>query len=205
MEKQKFNVSGMSCSACSARVEKVVGALDGVKSVSVSLLTNSMLVEYDSPLTAKDICKAAAEAGYKAAIASDKSEKKDKMNPILVMVIRLAISIALLLPLMYVSMGVVMWDWPLSFKDDPMAIAIVVEHIFDSAELPDDAIEPRIERFQFFVASGRVLLMSAARATSRTLLFFVVFHCVPRIPYGGILSINPHSAIVNEISEFFDK
>ena len=124
MEKQKFNVSGMSCSACSARVEKVVGALDGVKSVSVSLLTNSMLVEYDSPLTAKDICKAVAEAGYKAAIASDKSEKKDKMNPILVMVLRLAISIALLLPLMYVSMGVVMWDWPLSFKDDPMAIAI---------------------------------------------------------------------------------
>ena len=44
MEKQKFNVSGMSCSACSARVEKVVGALDGVKSVSVSLLTNSMVV-----------------------------------------------------------------------------------------------------------------------------------------------------------------
>ncbi len=124
MEKQKFSVSGMSCSACSARVEKVVGALDGVKSVSVSLLTNSMLVEYDSPLTAKDICKAVAEAGYKAALASDKSEKKDKMNPILVMVIRLAISIALLLPLMYVSMGVVMWDWPLSFKDDPMAIAI---------------------------------------------------------------------------------
>ena len=116
MEKQKFNVSGMSCSACSARVEKVVGALDGVKSVSVSLLTNSMLVEYDAPLTAKDICK--------AALASDKTEKKDKMNPILVMVIRLAISIALLLPLMYVSMGVVMWDWPLSFKDDPMAIAV---------------------------------------------------------------------------------
>lgn len=53
MEKQKFNVSGMSCSACSARVEKVVGALDGVKSVSVSLLTNSMVVEYDAPLTAK--------------------------------------------------------------------------------------------------------------------------------------------------------
>lgn len=126
MEKQKFNVSGMSCSACSARVEKVVGALDGVKSVSVSLLTNSMVVEYDAPLTAKDVSKAVAEAGYKAALASDKSEKKDKMNPILVMVIRLVVSIVLLIPLMYVSMGVVMWDWPLptSFKNDPMAIAI---------------------------------------------------------------------------------
>lgn len=126
MEKQKFNVSGMSCSACSARVEKVVGALDGVKSVSVSLLTNSMVVEYDAPLTSKDITKAVAEAGYKAALSSDKSEKKDKMNPILVMVIRLVVSIVLLIPLMYVSMGVVMWDWPLptSFKNDPMAIAI---------------------------------------------------------------------------------
>lgn len=124
MEKQKFNVSGMSCSACSARVEKVVGALDGVKSVSVSLLTNSMVVEYDAPLTAKDVSKAVAEAGYKAALASDKSEKKDKMNPILVMVIRLVLSFVLLIPLMYVSMGVVMWDWPLSFADDTMAIAV---------------------------------------------------------------------------------
>lgn len=124
MEKQKFNVSGMSCSACSARVEKVVGALDGVKSVSVSLLTNSMVVEYDAPLTAKDVSKAVADAGYKAALASDKSEKKDKMNPILVMVIRLVVSIVLLIPLMYVSMGVVMWDWPLAFADDTMAIAV---------------------------------------------------------------------------------
>lgn len=114
----------MSCSACSARVEKVVGALDGVKSVSVSLLTNSMVVEYDAPLTAKDVSKAVADAGYKAALASDKSEKKDKMNPILVMVIRLVVSIVLLIPLMYVSMGVVMWGWPLSFADNPMAIAV---------------------------------------------------------------------------------
>lgn len=124
MEKQKFNVSGMSCSACSARVEKVVGALDGVKSVSVSLLTNSMVVEYNPPLTSNDISKAVAEVGYKAALASDKSEKKDKMNPILVMVIRLVLSFVLLIPLMYVSMGVVMWGWPLSFADDTMAIAV---------------------------------------------------------------------------------
>ena len=114
----------MSCSACSARVEKVVGALDGVKSVSVSLLTNSMVVEYDAPLTAKDVSKAVADAGYKATLASDKSEKKDKMNPILVMVIRLVLSFVLLIPLMYVSMGVVMWGWPLSFADDTMAIAV---------------------------------------------------------------------------------
>lgn len=125
MEKLKFNVSGMSCAACSARVEKVVGALDGVKSVSVSLLTNSMVVEFDSPLTPKDISHAVSDAGYKASPVSDKSQKKEKLNPTLVMLIRLIVSIVLLVPLMYVSMGVVMWDWPApaALKSNPMAIA----------------------------------------------------------------------------------
>lgn len=125
MEKLKFNVSGMSCAACSARVEKVVGALDGVKSVSVSLLTNSMVVEFDSPLTPKDISRAVSDAGYKASPVSDKSQKKEKLNPTLVMLIRLIVSIVLLIPLMYVSMGVVMWDWsaPAALKSNPMLIA----------------------------------------------------------------------------------
>lgn len=126
MEKLKFNVSGMSCAACSARVEKVVGALDGVKSVSVSLLTNSMVVEFDSPLTPKDISRAVAAAGYKASPATDnKAAKRDKINPTLVLLARLIVSVVLLIPLMYVSMGVVMWDWPApaALKSDPMAIA----------------------------------------------------------------------------------
>lgn len=125
MEKLKFNVSGMSCAACSARVEKVVGALDGVKSVNVSLLTNSMVVEFDSPLTPKDISRAVSDAGYKASPVSDKSQKKEKLNPTLVMLIRLIVSIVLLVPLMYVSMGVVMWGWPApaALKSNPMAIA----------------------------------------------------------------------------------
>lgn len=126
MEKLKFNVSGMSCAACSARVEKVVGALDGVKSVSVSLLTNSMVVEFDSPLTPKDISRAVAAAGYKASPATDnKAAKRDKINPTLVLLARLIVSVVLLIPLMYVSMGVVMWDWPApaALKSNPMAIA----------------------------------------------------------------------------------
>lgn len=126
MEKLKFNVSGMSCAACSARVEKVVGALDGVKSVSVSLLTNSMVVEFDSPLTPKDISHAVAAAGYKASPATDnKTAKRDKINPTLVLLARLVVSVVLLIPLMYVSMGVVMWDWPApaALKSNPMAIA----------------------------------------------------------------------------------
>lgn len=125
MEKLKFNVSGMSCAACSARVEKVVGALDGVKSVSVSLLTNSMVVEFDSPLTPKDISRAVSDAGYKASPVSDKSQKKEKLNPTLVLLARLVVSVVLLIPLMYVSMGVVMWDWPApaALKSNSMAIA----------------------------------------------------------------------------------
>ena len=126
MEKLKFNVSGMSCAACSARVEKVVGALDGVKSVSVSLLTNSMVVEFNSPLTPKDISRAVAAAGYKASPATDnKAAKRDKINPTLVLLARLVVSVVLLIPLMYVSMGVVMWDWPApaALKSNPMAIA----------------------------------------------------------------------------------
>ena len=126
MEKLKFNVSGMSCAACSARVEKVVGVLDGVKSVSVSLLTNSMVVEFDSPLTPKDISRAVAAAGYKASPATDnKAAKRDKINPTLVLLARLVVSVVLLIPLMYVSMGVVMWGWPApaTFKSNPMAIA----------------------------------------------------------------------------------
>lgn len=126
MEKLKFNVSGMACAACSARVEKVVGALDGVKSVSVSLLTNSMVVEFDSPLTPKDISRAVSDAGYKASPATDnKAAKRDKINPTLVLLARLVVSVVLLIPLMYVSMGVVMWDWPApaALKSNPMAIA----------------------------------------------------------------------------------
>ncbi len=126
MEKLKFNVSGMSCAACSARVEKVVGALEGVKSVSVSLLTNSMVVEFNSPLTPKDISRAVAAAGYKASTATDnKAAKRDKINPTLVLLARLVVSVVLLIPLMYVSMGVVMWDWPApaALKSNPMAIA----------------------------------------------------------------------------------
>ena len=59
---ERFHVTGMSCAACSARVEKVVSALPGVESVAVSLLTNSMGVEYAAPATPEGICQAVQEA-----------------------------------------------------------------------------------------------------------------------------------------------
>ena len=64
--KNKFAVSGMTCSACSARVEKAVSKLDGTKNVSVNLLTNSMTVEYDESINTDDIISAVKESGYGA-------------------------------------------------------------------------------------------------------------------------------------------
>ncbi|MDY0266209.1 MAG: heavy metal translocating P-type ATPase [Methanimicrococcus sp.] len=117
--KQKFNVTGMTCSACSGHVEKAVGKLNGVQKVTVNLLQNSMTVEYDeSVLTETDIIKAVTDAGYGAAPAhSNKNQSfaqsapggADKTNPAATaaaqMKTRLIWSIVFLIPLMYISMG----------------------------------------------------------------------------------------------------
>lgn len=69
MVKQKYNVTGMTCSACSAHVEKAVRGVQGVSEVSVNLLTNSMVVESDAPLEQDVIVKAVEHAGYGASPA----------------------------------------------------------------------------------------------------------------------------------------
>ena len=114
----KFNVTGMSCAACSSRVEKAVSKVQGVDSVSVNLLTNSMLVEGDVP--ADNIIEAVEKAGYGAEVAgsSDASAKKtsmkdSSMDETRALRRRFVISLIFLAPLMYMSMGHMMWDWPL--------------------------------------------------------------------------------------------
>lgn len=111
---QKFNVTGMTCSACSANVEKTVKKLDGVNSVEVNLLSNSMTVDYDEVHIDKtEIIKAVEHAGYGASIfvrgASSENQKEKAINPveeeIKEMKQRVIISFVLLIPLMYVSMG----------------------------------------------------------------------------------------------------
>lgn len=114
---EQYNVTGMSCAACQARVEKAVNAVQGVESCAVSLLTNSMGVEGSA--SSEEIIKAVESAGYgaslKSAIAatSDNYEDslKDTETPILKK--RLIASAILLIPLMYVSMGHMLWNWPL--------------------------------------------------------------------------------------------
>ena len=124
MEKKRFDISGMTCSACSARIEKTVGKINGVKEVAVSLLTNSMTVEYDLPADDEVIMNAVRQIGYKAEIERSGNKKKTA-NETIILLLRFIVSFIFLIPLMYVSMGVVMFDFPMTdvLKSDPFAIA----------------------------------------------------------------------------------
>ncbi len=123
---QQYNVTGMSCAACSARVEKAVSAVAGVSSCSVSLLTNSMGVEGGKP---SEIIKAVTAAGYGASLkgaekSSGEEELADHETPKMKM--RLFWSLGFLAVLMYISMGGMMWGWPLPpfLADDHIAMAL---------------------------------------------------------------------------------
>lgn len=111
---QKFNVTGMTCSSCSANVEKAVKKLSGVDTVNVNLLSNSMAVEYkESDIDSTTIIKAVHDAGYDASIfvrgSSDSKRIEKSVNPVeeelKEMKSRIIISFGFLIPLMYVSMG----------------------------------------------------------------------------------------------------
>lgn len=128
---EKFDVTGMTCAACSAHVERAVHGVEGVKEVTVSLLTNSMTVDFSSPATAEKICAAVSAAGYGASPQNQggKNENKKALlesNEPKKILYRLIASAVLLLPLMYVSMGHLMWGWPLPeiFASDPLAIGL---------------------------------------------------------------------------------
>ncbi len=126
---KKFNVTGMSCAACSSRVEKAVSKVNGVKSVSVSLLTNSMGVE--GSVSDESIIAAVEKAGYGASVAggekkqsAENEQLKDKDTPVLMH--RLIASVGFLAVLMYISMGHMMWGWPLPafFADNHIAMGL---------------------------------------------------------------------------------
>ncbi len=133
---KQYTVTGMTCAACQARVEKAVGAVPGVEGCAVSLLTNSMGVEGSAEPAA--IIRAVEQAGYGATLkeatpqggspsAGTASEDplKDKETPALLR--RLLWSVGFVALLMYVSMGHVMWGWPLPafFADNPLAVGLL--------------------------------------------------------------------------------
>ena len=126
---KKFNVTGMSCAACSSRVEKAVSKVEGVQSCSVSLLTNSMGVEGSA--SDEIIIAAVEKAGYGASVAgaekkqsAETDQLKDKDTPVLMH--RLIASVGFLVVLMYISMGHMMWGWPLPafFADNHIAMGL---------------------------------------------------------------------------------
>ena len=126
---KKFNVTGMSCAACSSRVEKAVSKVEGVQSCSVSLLTNSMGVEGSA--SEESIIAAVEKAGYGASVAGAEKKQsaetdklKDKDTPVLMH--RLIASVGFLVVLMYISMGHMMWGWPLPnfFTDNHIAMGL---------------------------------------------------------------------------------
>ncbi len=129
---EQYNVTGMSCAACSARVEKAVSKVPGVTACSVSLLTNSMGVE--GTAAAREIIAAVEEAGYGASVkggaqtraaAADEDALRDRETPALKR--RLIASLGFLIVLMYFSMGHMMWGWPLPrwFDGNHVAMGLV--------------------------------------------------------------------------------
>ena len=112
---EQYNVTGMSCAACSARVEKAVSALDGVTSCSVNLLTGSMGVE--GTASSEVVIRAVQQAGYGASLKGASKEQMQKEDELVdretpVLKRRLLASLGFLVVLMYFSMGHMMWGWP---------------------------------------------------------------------------------------------
>lgn len=149
--KTEYRVGGMSCAACQSSVERAVKKVDGVESVSVSLLASSMSVEGSAG--SNEIIKAVEKAGYKASLKGENKKGEDDVfedreTPVLKK--RFFSSLIFLSILMYISMGHVMWSWPLpAFFATPMAIAIL--------ELLLTTIIIVINR-KFFISGGKSLL-----------------------------------------------
>ena len=153
---KQYDVTGMTCAACSARVEKAVKAVPGVTSVSVSLLTNAMGVE--GAAADEAIIAAVTDAGYGASVkgqgksAAPADALADRETPRLKR--RLIWSLGFLLALMYVSMGHVMWGWPLLavLAENALAIGLV--------ELVLTAIVMVINQ-KFFISGFKALMKGA--------------------------------------------
>ena len=206
----KYTVTGMSCAACQARVEKAVSKVPGVSSVNVSLLTNTLAVE--GTASASDICRAVSEAGYGAApqetgekrenrysekLARDEDALKDRTTPKLLR--RFLISLGFLLLLMYVSMGHMMWGWPLPsfFTDNHVAMGLL--------QLVLSAIVLVINQ-EFFVSGFRALwhrspnmdsliaIGSAASFVYSTVILFLMTGAVVR---------GDHEAVSRYMMEFY--
>lgn len=215
---KQFNVTGMSCAACSARVEKAVSKVAGVTSCSVSLLTNSMGIEGNASDEA--IIEAVVNAGYgaslKAQTKSDSSSStssvsdgqsgksasaedvlRDRESPILIK--RLFSSIIFLIPLMYVSMGHMMWNWPLPSFFDGNHVAMGLVQLLLSAIV-------MIINQKFFISGFKSLLHKAPNMDTLVALgstsAFVYSTWAIFAMTGAVVAGN-EEAVMNYMHEFY--
>lgn len=153
---RQFDVRGMTCAACSARVEKAVNGLGGVSACSVSLLTNSMTVEGNA--SDEVVIKAVEKAGYNAAVKKEISVSDDGTNEGAReegrLKLRLCASVVLLLALMYFSMGYTMWSFPVpSFVDGNFEVIGILQILLSLSVL--------IINRRFFINGARGVLHKA--------------------------------------------
>ena len=128
--KRTFTVGGLSCAACSARVEKAVSSLDGIEECSVNLLTGTMITSGETP--EEEIISAVIKAGYTASLKDGKasvktSEKETEKSEFVPIIKRFVVSLVFLLPLMYFSMGHNMFSFPVPsfFEGNHIALALL--------------------------------------------------------------------------------
>lgn len=165
---EKYLISGMSCAACSARVDKAVKNLKGIKEVNVNLLTNSMVVSYDeNKIDSKKIISAVIKAGYGATLVVEndgkspisKEELVDHETPKLLK--RLIISFALLIPLFYLGMGF-MLGWPIGILHDYLYVLALIEMAL--------ALSIMIINKIFFISGSKAIVHGSANMDTLVML-----------------------------------
>ena len=152
---EKYSISGMSCAACSNRIQVAISKLHGVKEVNVNLLTNSMVVSYDNSILSSDIIiKEVIKTGYGAELKGEtekvilkKEDLEDKQTPKIL--IRLIISVILLIPLFYLAMGY-MLNWPIGILKEKLYILTIIEMIL--------SLSIMIINHKFFISGFKAIL-----------------------------------------------
>lgn len=187
---QKFDITGMTCSACSTTVEKSVRKLQGIDNVTVSLLTNTMTVEYDNTDVNPDtIITAVKRAGYGAALKSNAKNASAvaKVNPIeeelKEMKVRLIISFIFLAPLLYIAMGH-MFDWPLPMWLHGPENAMTFAFLQMLLSMPIAYVNRKYYQMGFKTLWHRSPNMDSLIAIGSSAAFLYGIYAIFRIGYG---------------------
>lgn len=190
MKTQKFNVTGMTCSACSARIDKNVNKMKGITEANVNLLSNSMVVKYDdSVVNAEDIIKTVQDTGYNASVADSSvnikkdSNKSDDLSEIKEMKLRLIISFIFAVPLFYLAMGhMLKWPLPGIFHGEENTIIFAFTQFLLC--LPVMIVNSKYYRIGFKTLLKGSPNMDSLIAIGTSAAFFYGVFAIYRIGYG---------------------